>query len=48
MSYYIHLVESVSVFVVLHMPETIGRFLYDGKKTLTLTKTYRNRELMRK
>jgi len=45
--HWVHENKSVSIFIVLHMPETIGRFLYDGEKTLTLTKIYRNPEFMR-
>ncbi|XP_067942384.1 serum paraoxonase/arylesterase 2-like [Watersipora subatra] len=34
--------NSVSIFVVIHTPERVARFLYDGKDKLTLKKIYRN------
>ena len=46
--YYLVFIESVSVFIALHHPERVGRFLYDGKNTLTLTKIYKHDEYLRK
>ncbi|KAF6034780.1 PON3 [Bugula neritina] len=45
--YWEHQNKSVSVFVILHMPEVVARFTYDGRKTLTLSKVYEDKQLFR-
>ncbi|XP_067942158.1 serum paraoxonase/arylesterase 2-like isoform X2 [Watersipora subatra] len=45
--HWLHENNSISVFVVLHMPERVARFLYDGEGMLTLTKIYENSKFMK-